>query len=71
MICECHSWEKIAKEMQKQIDKTQKQKIQNSNSVLSKEDFAGNVAMTPESRKYIRQKSLSKISSSSRLNEKS
>ena len=68
-ICECPSWEKIAKEMQQHIDKTQKQKIVDSKTPLSKEEYAANVAMTPEAKRLIRQKSLSKISSSSKIDD--
>ena len=57
-ICEFPNWTKIAKEMQSQIDKTQVKKIESARTSLKSEDYAGNVALTPEARNFIRQKSI-------------
>ena len=67
-ICECPSWEKIAKEMQQQIDSTQKQKILDAKTLPSKEDYSS-VGATPESRRLMRQKSISRISSSGKIDD--
>ena len=54
-IIECPDWSKIAIDMQKDIDQTQKKKIESATSPLIKEDYAGtSVGRTPESRRFIR-----------------
>lgn len=58
-IIDCPDWHKIAKKMQSQIDKTQMSKIDSTSvSGLRREDFAKNVGMTPEVKKYIRTKKI-------------
>lgn len=62
-ICECPDWGKIAAEMQKDIDETQKKKIEDASEHLSNEDYAStSVARTPEARRFIRSRTQNIIS---------
>jgi MATE family multidrug resistance protein len=55
VICECANWSDIARDIQKNIDGTQKKKIEDASEHLSNEDYAGAaVARTPEGRRFIR-----------------
>ena len=56
-IIECPDWARIAREMQKKIDKERVAKIQDSIRLgkrVPDEDFAGSVAATPEAKKFVR-----------------
>ena len=60
-IIECPDWARIAREMQQKIDKEHVAKIQDSIRLgkrMPDEAFAGQVAATPEARKFVRMESL-------------